>query len=148
MMLERDWSVLRVSLLPSSQDTIADFQLVESKSNGWSIFHGADNSVMKLQIRVDESGNISDVKFKTFGCGSAIASSSYMTERVKGMSLEQAGAVKNTEIAKELCLPPVKRAWTYSQQSIRADRQFTAHYSLKTLSSRRSKTTRARGRSD
>ena len=63
---------------------------------------------MKLQIRVDENGVISDVKFKTFGCGSAIASSSYMTERVKGMSLEEAGKIKNTEIAKELCLPPVK----------------------------------------
>jgi len=69
----------------------------------------SDNSVMKLQIRVDDNGVISDVKFKTFGCGSAIASSSYMTERVKGMTLEQAGNVKNTEIAKELCLPPVKR---------------------------------------
>lgn len=64
--------------------------------------------VMKLQIRVDENGIISDVKFKTFGCGSAIASSSYMTERVKGLSLEEAGKIKNTEIAKELCLPPVK----------------------------------------
>jgi len=63
---------------------------------------------MKLQIRVDENGIISDVKFKTFGCGSAIASSSYMTERVKGLSLEKAGEIKNTEIAKELCLPPVK----------------------------------------
>src|SRR5258708_31997086 len=64
--------------------------------------------VMKLQIRVDEDGIISDVKFKTFGCGSAIASSSFMTERVKGLSLEEAGRIKNTEIAKELCLPPVK----------------------------------------
>ena len=63
---------------------------------------------MKLQIRVDEQGIISEVKFKTFGCGSAIASSSYMTERVKGLSLEAAGAIKNTEIAKELALPPVK----------------------------------------
>lgn len=63
---------------------------------------------MKLQIRVDENGIISDVKFKTFGCGSAIASSSYMTERVKGLSLEDADKIKNTEIAKELCLPPVK----------------------------------------
>lgn len=63
---------------------------------------------MKLQIRVDENGIISDVKFKTFGCGSAIASSSYMTERVKGLSLEDAEKIKNTEIAKELCLPPVK----------------------------------------
>ena len=63
---------------------------------------------MKLQIRVDDNGVISDVKFKTFGCGSAIASSSYMTERVMGLSLEEAGKIKNTEIAKELCLPPVK----------------------------------------
>ena len=63
---------------------------------------------MKLQIRVDEKGIISDVKFKTFGCGSAIASSSYMTERVKGLSLDEAGKIKNTEIAKELALPPVK----------------------------------------
>jgi len=63
---------------------------------------------MKLQIRVNENGIISDVKFKTFGCGSAIASSSYMTERVMGLSLEEAGKIKNTEIAKELCLPPVK----------------------------------------
>lgn len=63
---------------------------------------------MKLQIRVNEDGIISDVKFKTFGCGSAIASSSYMTERVKGLSLEEAGKIKNTEIAKELALPPVK----------------------------------------
>lgn len=63
---------------------------------------------MKLQIRVDENGIISDVKFKTFGCGSAIASSSYMTERVKGLSLDDASKIQNTEIAKELCLPPVK----------------------------------------
>ncbi|CAK9783513.1 FeS cluster assembly scaffold IscU [Cutaneotrichosporon oleaginosum] len=68
----------------------------------------ACGDVMKLQIRVGEDGIIEDVKFKTFGCGSAIASSSYMTERVKGLSLEEAGKVKNTEIAKELCLPPVK----------------------------------------
>lgn len=53
-------------------------------------------------------GIITDVKFKTFGCGSAIASSSYMTERVKGMSLEEAGKIRNTDIAKELSLPPVK----------------------------------------
>ena len=63
---------------------------------------------MKLQIRVDESGKISDVKFKTFGCGSAIASSSFMTERVEGLTLEEAGRIRNTEIAKELSLPPVK----------------------------------------
>ncbi|QIW98911.1 hypothetical protein AMS68_004429 [Peltaster fructicola] len=69
----------------------------------------ACGDVMKLQIRVDPDNNtISDVKFKTFGCGSAIASSSYLTELVRGMTLEQAGRIKNTEIAKELCLPPVK----------------------------------------
>ncbi|KAI9305267.1 iron sulfur cluster assembly protein 1 [Cunninghamella echinulata] len=69
----------------------------------------ACGDVMKLQIKVDEgSGKIIDVKFKTFGCGSAIASSSYMTERVRGLTLEEAGQIKNTEIAKELCLPPVK----------------------------------------
>ncbi|EPS37888.1 hypothetical protein H072_8433 [Dactylellina haptotyla CBS 200.50] len=69
----------------------------------------ACGDVMKLQIRVDEAtGKISDVKFKTFGCGSAIASSSYLTELVRGMSLDDAGKIKNTEIAKELCLPPVK----------------------------------------
>ena len=70
----------------------------------------ACGDVMKLQIRVDPNDNtISDVKFKTFGCGSAIASSSYLTELVRGMSLEQAGRIRNTEIAKELSLPPVKR---------------------------------------
>lgn len=63
---------------------------------------------MKLQIKVNDQGIIEDVKFKTFGCGSAIASSSYMTERVLGMTLDEAGAIKNTEIAKELSLPPVK----------------------------------------
>lgn len=54
---------------------------------------------MKLMIKVDDKGIISDVKFKTFGCGSAIASSSYMTERVRGLSLDQAAAIKNTDIA-------------------------------------------------
>ncbi|KAI8339557.1 iron sulfur cluster assembly protein 1 [Chlamydoabsidia padenii] len=69
----------------------------------------ACGDVMKLQIKVDDAtGKITDVKFKTFGCGSAIASSSFMTERVRGMTLEEAGQIKNTEIAKELCLPPVK----------------------------------------
>ena len=70
----------------------------------------ACGDVMKLQIRVDPKDNtISDVKFKTFGCGSAIASSSYLTEMVRGMSLDQAGKIRNTQIAQELCLPPVKR---------------------------------------
>ena len=69
----------------------------------------ACGDVMKLQIKVDPTSNtISDVKFKTFGCGSAIASSSYLTELVRGMTLEDAGKVRNTEIARELCLPPVK----------------------------------------
>ena len=68
----------------------------------------ACGDVMQLQILVDEIGVIKDAKFKTYGCGSAIASSSLLTEWVKGKSLEEAGAIKNTEIAKELSLPPVK----------------------------------------
>ncbi|KAI8445771.1 FeS cluster assembly scaffold IscU [Phakopsora pachyrhizi] len=68
----------------------------------------ACGDVMKLQIKVNDEGIISDVRFKMFGCGSAIASSSYMTERVKGMTLKEAGAIRNTEIARELSLPPVK----------------------------------------
>ena len=64
---------------------------------------------MRLQIRVDpESGIITDAKFKTYGCGSAIASSSLVTEWVKGKTLDQAAALKNTQIAEELALPPVK----------------------------------------
>ncbi|KAI5801579.1 FeS cluster assembly scaffold IscU [Peziza echinospora] len=69
----------------------------------------ACGDVMKLQIRVDPKTNeIVDVKFKTFGCGSAIASSSLLTEMVLGMNIERAGQIKNTDIANELCLPPVK----------------------------------------
>jgi len=64
--------------------------------------------VMKLQILVDENENIVDAKFKTFGCGSAIASSSLATEWLKGRSLDQALEIKNTDIVKELALPPVK----------------------------------------
>jgi nitrogen fixation NifU-like protein len=67
----------------------------------------ACGDVMKLQIRV-ENGVIQDAKFKTYGCGSAIASSSLLTEWVKGKTLDQAGAIKNTQIAEELALPPVK----------------------------------------
>jgi nitrogen fixation NifU-like protein len=63
--------------------------------------------VMRLQIRV-ENGVITDAKFKTYGCGSAIASSSLVTEWVKGKTLDQAGAIKNSDIAEELALPPVK----------------------------------------
>jgi Fe-S cluster assembly scaffold IscU len=68
----------------------------------------ACGDVMKLQIKVDENGKIIDAKFKTFGCGSAIASSSLATEWIKGKYMEQASEIKNTHIAKELRLPPVK----------------------------------------
>jgi nitrogen fixation NifU-like protein len=69
----------------------------------------ACGDVMKLQIKVDEqTGVITDAKFKTYGCGSAIASSSLVTEWVKGKTLDQAGTIKNTAIAQELALPPVK----------------------------------------
>ena len=68
----------------------------------------ACGDVMKLQIKVDEDSIIEDAKFKTFGCGSAIASSSLVTEWVKGKTLDEATSIKNTEIAKELALPPVK----------------------------------------
>lgn len=68
----------------------------------------ACGDVMQLQILVGDDGIIQDAKFKTYGCGSAIASSSLLTEWVKGKSLDEAGAIKNTEIAKELALPPVK----------------------------------------
>ncbi|TKB51543.1 Fe-S cluster assembly scaffold IscU [Ferrimonas sediminicola] len=68
----------------------------------------ACGDVMKLQLKVDEEGVIEDAKFKTYGCGSAIASSSLVTEWVKGKTLEEAASIKNTEIAEELALPPVK----------------------------------------
>jgi nitrogen fixation NifU-like protein len=68
----------------------------------------ACGDVMKLQIKVDENGIISDARFKTYGCGSAIASSSLVTEWVKGKTLDEASTIKNTEIAQELALPPVK----------------------------------------
>ena len=68
----------------------------------------ACGDVMQLQILVDEIGVIQDAKFKTYGCGSAIASSSLLTEWVKGKTLEEAGNIRNTDIAKELALPPVK----------------------------------------
>ena len=69
----------------------------------------ACGDVMKLQIRVDDvTGIITDARFKTYGCGSAIASSSLVTEWVKGKTLDEAGTIKNSEIAEELALPPVK----------------------------------------
>lgn len=68
----------------------------------------ACGDVMKLQLKIDDQGVIEDAKFKTYGCGSAIASSSLITEWVKGKTLDEAAAIKNTEIAEELALPPVK----------------------------------------
>jgi nitrogen fixation NifU-like protein len=68
----------------------------------------ACGDVMKLQIKVDEHGIIKDARFKTYGCGSAIASSSLVTEWIKGKTLDQAATIKNTAIAEELALPPVK----------------------------------------
>ena len=68
----------------------------------------ACGDVMRLQIQVNDDGVIEDAKFKTYGCGSAIASSSLLTEWVKGKTLDEAREIKNTEIAEELALPPVK----------------------------------------
>jgi nitrogen fixation NifU-like protein len=68
----------------------------------------ACGDVMRLQVKISDDGKIEDAKFKTFGCGSAIASSSLATEWVKGLSVEEALAIKNTQIVKELSLPPVK----------------------------------------
>ena len=69
----------------------------------------ACGDVMKLQIKVDDvTGIITDARFKTYGCGSAIASSSLVTELVKGMTLDQASSIKNSQLAEELALPPVK----------------------------------------
>ena len=68
----------------------------------------ACGDVMKLQIKVNEQGVIEDARFKTYGCGSAIASSSLVTEWVKGKTVDEAASIKNTQIAEELALPPVK----------------------------------------
>lgn len=68
----------------------------------------ACGDVMRLQIKVNDEGIIEDAKFKTYGCGSAIASSSLVTEWIKGKSLDEASAIKNVDIAQELALPPVK----------------------------------------
>ena len=81
----------------------------------------ACGDVMKLQIKVSDQGIITDAKFKTYGCGSAIASSSLVTEMIKGMTLEQAGNIKNSEIATELALPPVKiHCSTLAEDAIKA----------------------------
>ena len=81
----------------------------------------ACGDVMKLQIKVDENGIISDACFKTYGCGSAIASSSLVTEWIKGKTLDEAGTLKNTKIAEELALPPVKiHCSTLAEDAIKA----------------------------
>ncbi len=81
----------------------------ESKKVGTGLVGApACGDVMKLQISVNDSGVIEDAKFKTFGCGSAIASSSLITEWVKGKNIDEASEIKNTEIATHLALPPVK----------------------------------------
>ena len=80
-----------------------------NKSVGTSLVGAPEcGDVMKLQIQVDENENIIDAKFKTFGCGSAIASSSLATEWIKGKSLDEAHSIQNTHIVEELSLPPVK----------------------------------------
>ena len=85
-------------------------QLDENSKNVGTGMVGAPacGDVMRLQIRVNDQGIIDDAKFKTYGCGSAIASSSLLTEWVKGRHLDDAEQIKNTEIAEELALPPVK----------------------------------------
>lgn len=82
---------------------------IGSKSVGTGLVGAPEcGDVMKLQIEVDENENIIDAKFKTFGCGSAIASSSLATEWIKGKTLDEANAIQNTHIVEELSLPPVK----------------------------------------
>ncbi len=81
----------------------------DDKSVGTGVVGAPEcGDVMKLQLKINESGVIEDARFKTFGCGSAIASSSYVTELVKGKHIDEAMAIKNTVIVKELNLPPVK----------------------------------------
>jgi len=81
----------------------------ESKDVGTGLVGApACGDVMKLQIKVSQEGIIEDAKFKTFGCGSAIAASSLVTEWIKGKSIDEAKTIKNVDIAKELVLPPVK----------------------------------------
>ena len=86
---------------------VGKFEIDETIGTGM-VGAPACGDVMKLQIKVGSDGIITDARFKTYGCGSAIASSSLITEMVKGMTLDQAGTIKNSEIAEELALPPVK----------------------------------------
>jgi nitrogen fixation NifU-like protein len=86
---------------------VGSFDKTDSDVGTGMVGAPACGDVMKLQIKVTD-GVITDARFKTYGCGSAIASSSLITEMVKGMTLDQAGAIKNSELAEELALPPVK----------------------------------------
>ena len=87
---------------------VGSFEKGDSSVGTGMVGAPACGAVMKLQIKVNENGVIEDAKFKTYGCGSAIASSSLVTEWVKGKTLDEALAIKNTAIAEELALPPVK----------------------------------------
>lgn len=87
---------------------VGSFDKNDSRVGTGMVGAPACGDVMKLQIMVDESGIIRDARFKTYGCGSAIASSSLVTEWVKGKTLEEASTIKNKDIAEELALPPVK----------------------------------------
>jgi len=87
---------------------VGSFDNKESSVGTGMVGAPACGDVMKLQIKVNEQGVIEDAKFKTYGCGSAIASSSLLTEWVKGKTLDEAREIKNTDIAEELELPPVK----------------------------------------
>ncbi|HEN3565786.1 TPA: Fe-S cluster assembly scaffold IscU [Yersinia enterocolitica] len=87
---------------------VGSFDNADSTIGSGMVGAPACGDVMKLQIKVNEAGIIEDARFKTYGCGSAIASSSLVTEWMKGKSLDQAEAIKNTQIAEELELPPVK----------------------------------------
>jgi nitrogen fixation NifU-like protein len=86
---------------------VGKFEIDETIGTGM-VGAPACGDVMKLQIKVDEDGIIRDARFKTYGCGSAIASSSLVTEWVKGMHIDDASKLKNSQIAEELALPPVK----------------------------------------
>lgn len=87
---------------------VGSFEKTEQNVGTGLVGAPACGDVMKLQIKVDENGKICDARFKTFGCASAIASSSYASEYIKGKSLDEAAKIKNTVIANELKLPPVK----------------------------------------
>ncbi len=87
---------------------VGSFEKADASVGTGMVGAPACGDVMKLQIKVGADGRIEDARFKTYGCGSAIASSSLVTEWVKGKTLEQAASIRNTDIAQELSLPPVK----------------------------------------